>query len=245
MQRCTRHRSPLPTCPLAADRVFARAPLWRRWKPSWCRRACCKSTTSSCRRSACAFTWAPHWSPPARYACACSCARAPHELARHLLCRPGHDCRVHAVAAQPEPGQCCHRGQFLGLQLCAAGLDVFCAGCRLPAAPAAGGSAGHHLGCAPQHTHLAAQPRPPGRFPLPCLALAVGRQLCLAQPVAGIFAARRIAVADIGAAAAGPGTARTRSAGQVGCTWHPALAGGLCVRSRRELAAATLQSQAC
>ena len=129
MQRCTRHRSPLPTCPLAADRVFARAPLWRRWKPSWCRRACCKSTTSSCRRSACAFTWAPHWSPPARYACACSCARAPHELARHLLCRPGHDCRVHAaaVAAQPAPEQCCHRGQFLGLQLCAAGLDVFCA----------------------------------------------------------------------------------------------------------------------
>ena len=116
---------------------------------------------------------------------------------------------------------------------------------RLPAAPAAGGSAGHHLGCAPQHTHLAAQPRPPGRFSLPCLALAVGQQLCLAQPVAVIFAARRTAVADIGAAAAGPGTARTRSAGQVGCTWHPALAGGLCVRSRRELAAATLQSQAC
>ena len=167
------------------------------------------------------------WSPPARCACACMCARQQYYLARHLPGRTGPDCAGHAaaMAAQPAPAQCCHRGYFLGHRLCTAGLDVFCAGGRLPAAPAAGGSARNNLGRAPECPHLAAQPRPPGRLSLPRLARAMGRQLCMAQPAAGVYAARRVDVADICATTTGADCHRARRIRAVGWAWHTALAG--------------------
>ena len=156
------------------------------------------------------------------------CARQQYELARHLPGRTGPDCAGHAaaLAAQPAPAQCCHRGYFLGQRLWAAGLAVLCTQCRLSAAQAARGNARNNLGRAPECPHLAAQPRPPGRLPLPRLARAMGRQLCMAQPAAGVYAARRVDVADLCATTTGADCHRARRIRAVGWAWHTALAGG-------------------